>query len=226
MDPAYARAYRELFERHWWWRSRERVVLAALAAEAPAGGFGEVLDIGCGDALMREALRPYGRILGLEPDASLVSPQRVERGEVVIAPFDARFDPDRRFGLIVMLDVLEHLDDAPAALRHVHQLLCPGGILLITVPAWRVLWTRHDLLNHHRTRYTRAHLRAVLEEAGLRVDTLRYFFHWLVPLKLMVRLVEWLVPGPARPARVPHPLLNRLFLALSKVEQQTWGQLP
>src|SRR2546430_3571573 len=53
-------------------------------------------------------------------------------------------------------------------------LLEPGGILLATVPAFPLLWTSHDVLNHHYTRYTKASFARVARAAGLRVVRSRY----------------------------------------------------
>lgn len=226
MDARYAQRYRELFDHHWWWRAREQVVVEAISACAPAEGFGDILDIGCGDGLFFPVLRHFGQPVGLEADAALVSDARKAAGEIVVTPFDQRFRPGKQFGLIVMLDVLEHLDDDCAAIRHVFSLLRPGGTLLLTVPAFRTLWTQHDELNQHRTRYTRGRLEAVLHDGGLTIDRMRYFFHWLVPLKLLVRLKEALSHRPAEPASVPGHLSNRFWLALSLLEQATWGRIP
>ncbi|MDB4882316.1 MAG: hypothetical protein JWL95_1082, partial [Gemmatimonadetes bacterium] len=49
MDDSYGAKYRELFERHWWWRAREEVILRALETHRQAGGWRSVLDVGCGD---------------------------------------------------------------------------------------------------------------------------------------------------------------------------------
>ena len=226
MELDYAVRYRELYERHWWWRSRERFVEEHLRSRLPEGGFGPILDIGCGDGLFFDRLVHFGEPEGLEPDPSIVTDQGRGRGRIYEQPFDTDFDPGRRYGLILMLDVLEHLDDDVAALRRVHELLEPDGLLLLTVPAFRSLWTRHDDLNHHRTRYTRATLAPALEAGGLHITELRYFFHWLVPLKLLVRAKEALVAGEPAPPSVPAAPANRFFAGLSRLEQRTWGRLP
>lgn len=226
MDPAYGARYRDLYERHWWWRAREAMVLELLGRHAPPAGFGPILDIGCGDGLFLPALGRFGNPEGLEPDAGLVTEIGRGRGTIHTVPFDERFQPPRRFGLILMLDVLEHLDDDAAALRHATGLLAPGGLLLITVPAFRLLWTAHDDYNHHRTRYTAATFDRAAARAEVEVTARRYFFHWLFPLKLMVRLKETLRPAaPTMPA-VPGGLVNRLFYGVSRLEQRTWGRLP
>ncbi len=226
MDLEYARLYRDLHRRHWWWRAREAMVVELLRRLDPGDGFGTILDVGCGDGLFFERLEDFGAPEGLEPNGEVVSEETRRRWPLHICPFDGAFTPDRRYGLILMLDVLEHLPDEVAALRQAEALLAPGGTLLLTVPAFRVLWTAHDDLNDHRTRYTRATMLRALGSTSLEVFHLRYFFHWLFPVKLMIRAGESFRGGPPRTPRVPPGPLNRLFHTLCRFEQQSWGRLP
>jgi stage V sporulation protein SpoVS len=122
-----------------------------------------------------------------------------------------------------MLDVLEHLPDPVAALAHVKSLLEPDGVLLATVPAFKLLWTRHDDLNHHFTRYTEGSFRSVASAAGLRVKTARYFFHWLAAAKIATRLKEALLPGKPDVPAVPAAPVNGALYALSRAEERLVG---
>lgn len=225
MDPRYARLYRRLHEQHWWWRAREPLVLERLRRLRPTTGFGAILDVGCGDGLWLERLAELGEPEGLEPDASMVAAERRRRWPFHLCPFDGDFDPGKRYGLILMLDVLEHLEDDAAALALAARLLRPAGVLAATVPAFRALWTTHDDLNFHRRRYSRAQLVQALADAGLAVGSVDYFFHWLVPVKLLVRARERTWGGTPQPPRLPPPLLNRFLYLVSRLEQRSWGRL-
>lgn len=229
MDADYGARYRELFQRHWWWRARERVILEALHTHRPASGWRTVLDVGCGDGLFFDELArlPGVQLVeGVEPAADLVSPDGPHRARIHVAPFDATFDPGRRYSLIVMLDVLEHLPDPAAALRHALALLEPDGVFLATVPAFMALWTRHDDLNHHYTRFDKASFARLAAEAGLRIDEARYFFHWTAAGKIATRIREALIPGaPASPTVPPAPVNGALY-ALSRMEARLLGRLP
>jgi SAM-dependent methyltransferase len=218
MDAEYARAYRELYQRHWWWRAREALVLRTLRRLREGRARAPILDVGCGDGLFFDRLAEFGEVDGVEPDASLLTPDSPHRGRITVAPFDERFQPARRYALVLMLDVLEHLGDAEGALRHARLLLQPDGRLLVTVPAFPWLWTHHDDLNRHYTRYTRSTLRTVAAGAGLRVEESRYFFHWTVAAKLAVRAKERVL-GPGAPERLPAAPLNRALYLLSRAEQ-------
>ena len=228
MKQAYADVYRELHQRHWWWRSREAVLLREIALRAPAGGFGRILDIGCGDALFFEQLARFGDVRGVEADASLVREDGPFRDRIHVGPFDATFLADHPFGLILMLDVLEHMPEPEQALRRVAELLNPGGALLLTVPAFQVAWTRHDDWNEHQMRYTRRSFETLARRAGLTPVSSRYLFHWLFPVKLVVRAIEALRAAPAGPARVPPEWLNRTLLRISRSEERLlrWARLP
>jgi SAM-dependent methyltransferase len=226
MQPEYASAYRELYERHWWWRARERAVLAVLRRRHVARPGDRVLDIGCGDGLFFERLSAFGTVEGVEPDPLAVSAGGPQRGRIHVRPFDATFDPGHRFRLIVMLDVLEHLDDADGALRHIRRLLAPEGTLVVTVPALRCLWTAHDDMNRHVTRYAAGELRAAAGRAGLDVVEMHYLFHWMAAAKLAVRLKERLVGAAAGTPRIPPAWLNRLLETVTALDLRGgrgWG---
>jgi SAM-dependent methyltransferase len=228
VDPEYGRRYRDLYERHWWWRARERVILAALRDHAPPGGWGRgnVLDIGCGDGLFFDRLGEFAdSVQGVEPAAALVSDDPSRRSRIFIGPFDERYQPEKTFTLIVMLDVLEHLDDPASALRHALSLLEPQGVFLATVPAFRSIWTTHDDINAHRMRYTKSSMRALAAAGGLRIDRMEYFFHWTYPAKLAQRAVEAVTHPTPKPARVPSAPINAVLYGLSTCERVLVGRL-
>ncbi len=226
MDPTYGERYRKLYEHHWWWRARERLVLGELDRLRPETGWRRALDVGCGDGLFFGQLRRYAdTVEGVEPDGRLVSEARRTDGSVHLRPFDATFDPGSRYDLVVFLDVLEHMEDPVEAVRHAGTLVEEGGVVLVTVPAFRHLWTTHDALNHHVTRYTRRELVELLS-VGFAVEKARYFFRWVHPAKIAQRAMEALRrPEPSAPS-VPPRLLNQTLYALSRAEEALVGRAP
>ena len=230
MQTDYAAQYRELWERHWWWRARERFVLRWLERTAPPPG-GRVLNIGCGEGLLMPALARFGEVDGVEPDRSLVPEHCSHRDRIDIRAFGADYPTEHRYRLLVMLDVLEHIEDDVAALRRAREIVEPGGVLFMTVPALPSLWSQHDVVNAHFRRYTRSRLREVIEASGWKISVLRYFFTWTVaPLYLRSILFPARRDGNGdassyRP-RVPPTVINAPLLALSTVEQAVLEALP
>jgi SAM-dependent methyltransferase len=184
--------YRELYEleeRHWWFRSRRRVVAALLARAGATTGSPRILDAGCGTG---RNLVDYARLGPAEGvDAS---PEAVafchRRGltEVRESPLETLPFPDGRFDLIVATDVIEHLDDDRRALAELRRVAAPGGRLVLTVPAYGWLWSVHDVSMHHRRRYTLGRLRAAVGATGWRTELGTYFFSALLPGAAAVRL--------------------------------------
>lgn len=218
LDPNYNEAYGELYTRHWWWRAREEMVLQLLRKQFGSRSDLQILDIGCGDGLFFDSLEEFGEVEGIEAASDLIAPQGIHRTRIHVGQFDESFRPRKHYSLILMLDVLEHLDHPEAALRHAGALLELGGVLLITVPAFRLLWTNHDILNQHRTRFTKAGLRNLLERGRLRVLDGRYFFAWLFAAKLCTRAIEGVVRSKPVVPRVPAPWLNNLLWRFSRAE--------
>jgi 2-polyprenyl-3-methyl-5-hydroxy-6-metoxy-1,4-benzoquinol methylase len=219
MQSEYAQQYRDLYRQHWWWRARERAILAEIRRLGfTEDGTADILDVGCGDGLLFSSLTGFGRVFGVESDETTLAADSPYRERIYCQPFDADFQPARRFDLILMLDVLEHLPDPAAALEHARSLLRPEGRILITVPALNALWTTHDDVNHHYIRYDRQSFRTLASVAGVDLLTLQYFFHWTCPIKLLIRLKERLWHTSPQPPKVPQLLVNRMLLALSCAE--------
>lgn len=226
MKQVYAQTYRELHQRHWWWRSREAVLLCELADHVPKTGYGRILDIGCGDALFFDELNQFGDVWGVEPDASLLREDGPYRNRIHVGPFDGSFTAEEPFGLVLMLDVLEHLQEPVEALGRIADLLTPSGALLLTVPAFPIAWTSHDDWNEHVVRYTRSSLARVVRDAGLTVRSSRYLFHWLFPAKLVVKAIEAIYPGSRKPAAVPPEWLNKALLRIATFEGRLFRRIP
>jgi len=225
LDRDYGDRYRDLFETHWWWRARNEYIVETLRRYRPAAGWTTILDIGCGDGLFFGRLKEFGEVEGVEPSPELVSPGNADRNRIHICPFDEHFTPGKQYSLILMLDVLEHLERPVAALRHALKLLEPEGTLVATVPAFRVLWTDHDLVNHHQTRYTKKSFRAVANGTGLDIEEERYLYHWIFPVKLGLRLAEQALPLKAKLPKPSKGWINECLYRMSRLEQMTLSRL-
>lgn len=224
MDPQYQAHYRDLFRRHWWWRARSELILKKVA-DVTRGATGlAILDVGCGEGLFFDQLSKFGDVEGIELEQALPANPDL-RSRIHTCPFDAKFAPGKQYSLILMLDVLEHLGNPAEALANVRRLLAPNGVFLATVPALPLLWTNHDVLNHHKTRYTARTLRAQVECAGLHVSVERYFFYWTVPAKLLVRGVESVFGSQPKVPQIPPAWINQSLYFLSRFEQETIGRM-
>jgi SAM-dependent methyltransferase len=91
LELEYARQYRDLYTRHWWWRAREQAILRVIRRRLGSSSGLRILDVGCGDGLFFERLAEFGDVEGVETDKGLVNPQGPFRERIRIAPFDTNF---------------------------------------------------------------------------------------------------------------------------------------
>lgn len=156
-----------------------------------------LLDAGCGTggflaSLAREM--PEADALGLDADepacrwAAEKSGRPICAGSVNALPF-----ADAAFATIVSVDVLCHRDvDEARALGQFHRCLAAGGILILNLPAYRWLMSRHDTAVYNARRYTRPEVLRLLRAAGFRPIFATYWNIVLFPLMVATRK---LLPG-------------------------------
>jgi SAM-dependent methyltransferase len=186
---------------HWWFVGRRRILLSILdrylGANATNGR--QILDVGCGTGTMLTHLARFGDARGVDMDLEAVGYCH-DRGLRQVTQSDADklpFEKDT-FDLVTALDVVEHIDDDLGALREMRRVIKPGGLLLLTVPAYRFLWGRQDDINLHKRRYVARELRSRLQAAGFEVQRLTYMNAILFPAIAAIRLVRHVLPEPPK----------------------------
>ncbi len=180
----------EVDDRHWWYRGRRRIIRAELD-RLPLPQDARILDAGCGSGRTLEELVDYGEVAGIElnEDAAEVARAR-EVAEVLVGRLEELPWPPDTFDLITCLDVIEHTPDDRATLRELRRVGKPGGFLLVTVPAYQMLWSRHDEANHHYRRYSRRSLREAAVEGGWAIARISSFNSLLLAPAAIVRLSQ------------------------------------
>ncbi len=176
---------------HWWFRGRRRIVESTIRRlKLPSDA--TILEAGCGSGGNLAMLARHGTVYGFEYDQAQVDIARaravgqVARGSL---PDEIPFG-GVQFDLIVLLDVLEHLENDRECLRALLARLKPGGRVLVTVPALQWLWGPHDVVHHHHRRYSETRLRSVLVSVGLTPSICSYFNALLFPAVAARRLLE------------------------------------
>ena len=208
MDESWLAQYPEFERDHFWWRVRRDLVEQEVEAHS-RGRVLRVLDIGCGSGETIYRLSKRHDVLGIEHDPRAVADSRIATNITVAAVESMQFDSGS-FDVVLMLDVLEHLDDPIKVLCIVRGWIDPGGILIVTVPAHGWLWTRFDEVNDHRTRYRRPELASELSSSGWNPTLVRYLFAALLIPKVMQLLFERLrLSSDASRPVMPRAWVNR-----------------
>lgn len=228
MEPEIYRQMREVEDFHWWFSARRSIIAKVLdSLKLPPAA--RILDVGSGTGGNLEMLSRFGTVTGIESDdmaLNLSSSRKIAKVLKGSIPDDLPGFTEE-FDLIIMLDVLEHIDDDSAALSCLGQLLAPNGVLVVTVPAFPSLWSDHDIQHHHKRRYRYSTLKNVLDESGLRLRHMTYYNTWLFPVIAAVRLFRKIMPSGAtgRDVRVPSPLVNGVLKSLFASERSVVSRL-
>jgi len=190
VDPMEEQVYQlfsQIQKTHWWFVARQ-IILEDILKKRVVGKLGlRIADVGCGTGALLPMLSQFGEAWGIDDSPTAVEICRRESFSRVYLDADPAWR-DARFDLMTFLDVIEHVDDDVGFLQNYVGQLKPGGLVMITVPALMLLWSDHDVLNHHHRRYTARQLRDVVLKAGLVPERITYFNSLLFPIIACVRL--------------------------------------
>jgi SAM-dependent methyltransferase len=223
MDRAIYRSMRSLQGEHWWFRARREILGTVI------GGLGlrpgaRILEAGCGPGGNIALLQRFGDVSAFDMDAEAGGFCRADTGvacAIGSLPDANPFQDARSFDLVVALDVLEHIQDDRASLLSLASTLAEGGRLLVTVPAYQWMFSSHDVVHHHKRRYSRPQLQRLFAELGFEIVRDGYFNSLLFPIvavaRLHARLFHRGTTGDSMPPRWLNSLLERVFGLESKV---------
>lgn len=205
---------------HWYYRSKAQAMARMLQGLRPAS----VLDVGAGSGffskllLKTTALREAWCVdISYDGDSDAVEAGKPIHFRQGIGANQA--------DLVLLMDVLEHVDDDVALLCDYVAKASSGTHFLISVPAFQALWSAHDVFLEHKRRYTLPQLESSIHASGLQIERSAYYFGLVLPLAATMRLAERLRSGTATQPRsqlsLHHPVVNRL-LSLTCALELPW----
>lgn len=213
---------------HWWYRARRDILADYLARWGDLPEDARILEIGCGTGHNLPMLAKFGEIDAIEIDETARAFASERLGKPVgTAPLpELHGVAPGSYDLVAVLDVIEHVEDDVAALKAIATALKPGGKILITVPAHQWMWSAHDVVNHHKRRYSKRGFEALLAKAGLQGRRLGYFNSLLFPLAVAARFAGKLMGKDDSDDSPPAKPLNALFEGIFRLERHMVGRMP
>jgi len=190
MRPAEYETMFRVEENHWWYQALHRLIFEALEQELPDWRDKRILDAGCGTGAILQQLGHPERNKGVDlaPEALSFCRQRgltnVCQADISSLPF-----PSDSFNAVICSSVLYHqwVKDCDAALSELRRVLRPDGVLLIVLPAFRLLHSAHDEAVLTARRFRKEEVRALLATNDLLVRRLTYWTTFLFPAALAAR---------------------------------------
>lgn len=213
---------------HWWYVARRDILADYIARYVKPPKGARILEIGCGTGHNLPMLGAFGEVDAIEIDgaAAAIASQRLGK-PVGSAPLpELSGVAEGQYDLIAVLDVIEHIEDDVAALKAMATRLKPGGKILIAVPAHQWMWSAHDVVNHHKRRYSKATLTDALRKAGLGWSKLGYFNSLLFPAAVAARVAGKLTGKDDSDDSPPAKPLNWAFEKIFGLERHLLGRVP
>lgn len=207
---------------HWYYIAKGKAIRALIGE----GRHASMLDVGAGSGVFSEILTKAGVAeTSLCVDPNYTDEFLAKDGD---GPIDyVRSVTETDASLVLMIDVIEHVDDDVALISDYARMAPAGAKFLVSVPAFSFLWSSHDEFLEHRRRYTIESLERSIKAAGLRPITSRYFFGMLFPAVAAMRLADRAINfknerEPAASALKPAPeWLSKALIAFHDIERAT-----
>jgi SAM-dependent methyltransferase len=202
-------------EGYWWWIGKREIVKGII--NRLNTDIRTILDAGCGTGLNLNYLKHYGNVIGLDFSKEALNFCKLRAGTNLIQA-DAEKVPFKgdTFDLIIALDLLEHLDDRDV-LKEFHRVLNPNAYLIVTVPAFTFLWSKHDEALHHKRRYNKEQLEGILKQNGFILKKITYWNFFLFLPIVMMRLITKQQEVKTDVEALPN-IVNMVFVSVLRIE--------
>ncbi len=172
--------------RHWWFVARRRIMRGLVREILPPKHGTMVLDVGCGTGGNLAALAEDYRCVGIDTSGDAIALARAGYPDIQFVcdmPSGNRLQELLpKVGLVMLMDVLEHVADDFELLSKLFAHASPGTCFLLTVPADMELWSEHDESFGHYRRYDLQRFRRIWQDLPAEELLLSHFNARLYPL--------------------------------------------
>ena len=214
--------YIDLYEReesHWWHLSKRKLLFKLLNRYAKKGVC--ILDVGCGTGKNLEELGNFGKAEGVDNSSEAINfcKKRGLRKVYLVKENKFPFNVNS-FDVVTALDVIEHTHDS-TILKEIKRVLVPGGKVIATVPAHKIMWTKWDEILHHKKRYSKKELISIFKKQGFKVLFISHVYSFLVIPAILIRKIKsyFRANNYSSDFEITNRLLNKILLFIAEVEQ-------
>ena len=179
MEKEFEKKYHSLEKDHWWFISRRDCILRIIQRSEKKR---KILEIGCSSGQLMDALNKakLKDIIGIDISHEAIHLCKKNNIKNIVQMDGSKTGfKEGKFDLIIASDILEHLNDDYEAIIEWKRILKDDGEMLVFVPAFKMLWSDHDIFNKHIRRYNRREIKALFKKTGLKTVRVSYWNFFL-----------------------------------------------
>ena len=192
MDKQYYKDYYTLEKKHWWFTARKEILEDLIRRKINPTSPLKILNIGTATGAGTLMLQEFGEVTSIEYDedcCKFLNEQlqiTTHQGSITELDFE-----NEQFDLVCAFDVIEHVDDDCLAASEMLRVCKNEGYVFATVPAFMLLWSEHDVVNHHFRRYKIKEFRNLYKVDDSKIIFKSYFnFFFFIPIAI-IRILLW-----------------------------------
>ncbi len=166
---------------HWYYKSKS-LILEKICPKNVIS----LIDVGAGSGFFSKHLL----VKGLAEEAVCVDINYEKNYDEIIAGKNIFYRKDVSrvdAQLILLMDVLEHVDEPLLLLADYLSKVPSGATVIVTVPAFQFMWSDHDVYLEHKKRYRLNEVREIFKEVGLKLDESFYYYGLVFPFAFLTR---------------------------------------
>lgn len=220
--PEYFSELIHLENSNFWFNARNKLIIWLLRKYMP--NVSNFLEVGCGNGFVLSGISRYFPNIAISGSEIYLAGLSYASKRIPTAKFmqmDAKQIPFfEEFDAIGAFDVLEHIKEDEKALAQFYDAIKLGGVLLLTVPQHKWLWSASDQHACHVRRYTSEEIERKLISAGFQILRSGSFLTFLLPFMMLSRLIQKKKIedfDPISEFKI-NPVLNIIFYTLTMLE--------
>lgn len=169
-----------------WFRAKNNLIKNLLEFNFPKNSGNKILNVGCGTGSDLKILKQFGEITAMDFNEKVLNQIKEEGIKKIHVDIEKNELEKNYYDAICCFDVLEHIENDQKTLNKIYGSLKPGGILFLTVPAFKFLFSSHDIALNHKRRYSKKGISKKMETAGFKKIELFYWnFIFFLPIAIL-----------------------------------------
>ncbi len=183
MEAAYYKEYFHLEREHWYFRARNQIIMEHIDKVVAGANDLKILNVGAGTGFTSQLLEKHGTVKSLEYDKDCFDFVKgkldidIDNGSILELPY-----ADHEFDVVCAFDVIEHVEDDQLGVDELKRVCKKNGVVVVTVPAYQFLWSKHDEVNHHFRRYKKNQLLRLFDDSEKFIYHSYYNFWLFLPI--------------------------------------------